>query len=456
MSDKDQEQRAPRIRTARSKHLRANSKALYDQLQRGMPHTWVTYALIASQIVLFAIMVATGVPLFRPGAEHLLPWGADYGPLTMSGEWWRMLAGGFVHIGLLHLAVNMWCLWKFGALCERLMGRAGFSTIYLFTGLTSSLASLAWNPELVSAGASGALFGIVGALMAGSGILAKRHPASLFEDLRSSIAVLVIYSCAYGINQNTDHAAHLGGLVGGYFAARCLCRNHADDTPRVPWLRIDYRFLAALAVTLAAGFVAVRQRVTSSAGHLLLVAQMELAQAAAAGRHEAALAAATKLVDLQPDNAAWHGYRAYHAGELDQNAEALQAIDRAVGLQPKEAAYHADRAWRLAKLSQHEQSLAAAKRAVQLDPSLAEARHRLLEALAELGRFEDLLREAEALAALDDNDAMAHAQRSFALSNLDKPELALSAIEKALALNPRDPWSLEHAAYLREVLGKGK
>ena len=84
------------------------------------------------------------------------PWSIrarTYGPLTLDGQWWRLLTCTFVHIGIIHIGLNMWVLWDIGQLVERLTGNVGFLLLYLLSGLFGSLASVYWNPEVLSAGA---------------------------------------------------------------------------------------------------------------------------------------------------------------------------------------------------------------------------------------------------------------------------------------------------------------
>ena len=101
---------------------------------------------------------------FPPGVS--IHFGANYGPLTLSGDWWRLFTYMFLHGSLLHIGFNMWCLWDLGKLCESLYGRWTFLFIYLITGVAGGVASIGWNPGVWSVGASGAIFGLAGALIA--------------------------------------------------------------------------------------------------------------------------------------------------------------------------------------------------------------------------------------------------------------------------------------------------
>ena len=106
-----------------------------------VPRVRVTQALVGLNAVVFLAMVATGVSLMQPSTDSLLRWGADYGPRTTAGEWWRLLSNTFLHVGLIHIAMNMVGLWQIGAVVERLLGHRAFLLVYLVSGVCGSLAS---------------------------------------------------------------------------------------------------------------------------------------------------------------------------------------------------------------------------------------------------------------------------------------------------------------------------
>src|SRR5262249_57740502 len=114
----------------------------------------VTVFLIALNVLVFLAMVLEGVSVISPTADSVLKWGADYGPLTLRGQWWRMVVSTFLHFGLIHLLFNMFVLFNIGLFMEDLAGRVPFVVLYLVCGLGGSAASLAWHPVIVSAGAS--------------------------------------------------------------------------------------------------------------------------------------------------------------------------------------------------------------------------------------------------------------------------------------------------------------
>ena len=189
------------------------------ELQQRTLRVWATPLLIALNVAVFGVMAAKGVGLLSPSIDGLITWGANYGPRTTSGEFWRLVTNVFVHIGIVHVAMNMIGLWQMGPLVERLLGNRGFLAVYLFSGVCGSLASVLWNPFVVSAGASGAVFGVYGGLLA----FLLRHrgsiPAPVLQPLMRSTLIFVGLNVVYGFQvKGIDVAAHAGGFVGGFAA----------------------------------------------------------------------------------------------------------------------------------------------------------------------------------------------------------------------------------------------
>lgn len=187
------------------------------------PYVYVTPVLIGINAVVFVLMVVFGVSPVSPTTADLLRWGADFGPLTIGGEWWRLLTSMFIHIGIIHIGMNMWVLYAAGPLVERMVGNVAFLLMYVVAGLCGGLASLCWNPVIVSAGASGAIFGVYGCLF---GLVARGHgsiPTHILVQLRSSAGGFLVYNLIFGMMiPNLDMAAHLGGLVGGFLCGLVL------------------------------------------------------------------------------------------------------------------------------------------------------------------------------------------------------------------------------------------
>jgi rhomboid protease GluP len=190
-----------------------------------------TIVLIALNVLVFLAMVAKGVPVFDPTAESVLRWGADYGPLTLHGQWWRMLVSTFLHFGLIHLLFNMYVLFSIGLFIESLAGHVRFVVLYLVCGLGGSAASLAWHPSVVSAGASGAIFGLYGALL---GFLVSHRgtiAAASLASLRKGAFTFIGYNLLYGLRPGVDMSAHLGGLATGFLLGLFLIEPRSVSDP---------------------------------------------------------------------------------------------------------------------------------------------------------------------------------------------------------------------------------
>jgi len=194
-----------------------------------------------SAAVFLGMALASGSPLAFlnpmqefPAAESI-HWGANIGALTFSGEWWRLITNVFLHGGLLHIAFNMWCLWNLGALCESLYGRWTYATIYLICGLGASLASAAWHPFIPSVGASGAIFGLAGALIAAFKLGEFSVPRSALSGTLRSLGAFVVYNLIFGaVIPGIDNTAHIGGLVTGLIlgALIALLAPRQEQAPR--------------------------------------------------------------------------------------------------------------------------------------------------------------------------------------------------------------------------------
>lgn len=216
------------------------------RLGRATPRAPVGPTLIAMNVIVFAIMVASGVHAFAPKTPELVAWGANFAPLTTDGQGWRLLTAAFLHGGLIHLALNMYALFALGPIVERLYGNVSFLWIYLFSALLGSAGSIFWKQDVVSVGASGAVFGVYGALLAY--LLAQRGsvPGSILQGLMVSTLTFVGYNLVFGFaGTGIDNAAHLGGLIGGFGMGYVVARPLGPAARRAT---SGSRFVAGLAV----------------------------------------------------------------------------------------------------------------------------------------------------------------------------------------------------------------
>ena len=180
----------------------------------------VTPFIIGMNVAVFAAMVLRGVSPLQPKSDELLEFGANFGALVViEQEWWRPLTAMFVHIGVVHLLVNMYSLWNVGGFVERLLGKPLFAAVYLLTGLAGSFASVMWRPSSISAGASGAIFGLFGVVIGFTFRAREQLPPTTVQSLRSSIVATLAFNLLFALSTPfLDHAAHLGGLCVGVLA----------------------------------------------------------------------------------------------------------------------------------------------------------------------------------------------------------------------------------------------
>jgi rhomboid protease GluP len=176
---------------------------------------YVTYTLIGINVLVFILMAIDGAGIMDTNAVVHLKWGSDYAPLTLTGDWWRVFTCMFIHFGIIHLAMNMYCLYYIGTFLEPMLGKVKYISAYLCTGVLSSIASLWWHKEAVnSAGASGAIFGMYGLFLAL--LTTNLIPKTVRQGLLQNIGIFVVYNLVYGTKGGVDNAAHIGGLLSGF------------------------------------------------------------------------------------------------------------------------------------------------------------------------------------------------------------------------------------------------
>lgn len=189
----------------------------------------VTPIIIYLNVALMLLMLAVGVDPIDPSAEMLLFWGANSRNYTMDGELWRLLSACFVHIGVIHLLLNLNALIFVGFIVEKQIGSLRFLLAYLLAGIFASVSSIYWNNNIVSAGASGAIFGIYGLYLVL--LLFNVLEKSIRKAFLSSILFFVGYNLLYGFaKEGIDNAAHIGGLISGIVIALLFLPGFKENT----------------------------------------------------------------------------------------------------------------------------------------------------------------------------------------------------------------------------------
>jgi rhomboid protease GluP len=194
-----------------------------QQSRQPSPYT-VTYALIAINTLVFLAMVATGISFTQPSPQDVFNWGGDFAPATLGAhQWWRLFTSTFLHFGIIHIAFNMYVLYQIGPFIQTSFGRARYLLIYFAAGLAGSMVSVFVHPNAVGAGASGAIFGLYGALFAFLLLNRRTLDPAAAKNIAKSAGIFVLYNVIYGtISGTTDLSAHLGGLIAGFLAGAAL------------------------------------------------------------------------------------------------------------------------------------------------------------------------------------------------------------------------------------------
>ncbi len=200
------------------------SSTMIDRLRLQVPGIPATKCLIAANLLVFVAMLFSGAGLWHSQNGVQLAWGANFGPATQDGQWWRLGSAMFLHFGVLHLTLNMWALWDGGQWVERMFGHARFVAIYLGAGLAGNLASIVFHAgQAVSGGASGAIFGVYGALLGYLWLHRGEIHRREFRWLFGAVLVFTALTIAFGlVVPGIDNAAHVGGLVAGLLLGLAL------------------------------------------------------------------------------------------------------------------------------------------------------------------------------------------------------------------------------------------
>jgi rhomboid protease GluP len=245
----------PKTKTQRFEPQLSMEMEYQEQLLRHPPKSTATLALLVANVLLFVAAALGGAGWFIPNAAIEIAAGSNLGSLTTHGEWWRLVTALFVHFGIIHLLFNMWALAAFGALSERLLGITSFVFVYFVSGIAANLASITLRPSIDTAGASGAIFGILGALLAVYWRNKRTLPFTVVRAEGTAVFMFASFALLGGfLYTGVDNAAHLGGLLTGLLLGCTLSNAKRHPVTNMQNRPPAFKALLVAAAVLACGF----------------------------------------------------------------------------------------------------------------------------------------------------------------------------------------------------------
>ena len=390
-----------------------------------------TLLLIALNTLVYLAMALQGHGFFAFDSGLLLRWGANSGALTSGGQWWRLLTSTFEHGGLLHIALNMWCLYNLGWLAEMLFGRPRFTLLYLMCGIGGSLGSICWRGNGLSVGASGAIFGIAGALIPAMALQGNPQLRTALKSQLSSVALFVVYNLAFGAAvPGIDNAAHIGGLLTG-LALGAAYPTGMDRRMH----RRQGRALAGTLLVLMAFFAAASFARRNNQGY---IEADYAADAYSRGDVTSAVAHAERAVSMKPQDA--HSQFMLGMLLMDQHrySEALAPLAATTQLRPRFGPAHVELCLAQFELKRLPEALASCERGVQLSPTEAEPwlnLGRVRYTMGNISGARDALAKAVALRPQGFEENLQYALLLIATGETGR---AVPYLQKAHDLHPED------------------
>lgn len=368
---------------------------------------WLTQWLVAANVLVYVAMAAASRSPMDFTIEFSKHWGADFGPLTFGGEPWRVWTSNYVHGGLLHILFNMWCLWNLGALAERILGRWTYFLSYTACGIGGSLLSLWWNPLRVSVGASGAIFGIAGALITAIYFGKLPFPKEALRGISRSLITFAGYNLLFGFLPGIDNSAHMGGLLTGLILGALLAPAlHRPEDERSGLERVVF---LGVALALFGAWTAVKH-------------------------------ASAYVVPLD---------RASQALRTGDAAKALPDLESAARQRPNDAMIQGLLGVIYIRLKDYPHAEAALKRVLDLKPNDLNARFNLGLVYGATARYEDARLQFADVTERDPKNDDGWMMLGSSLKDLHKPAEAEAAFQRAIQLNPKNNDALRELGWVQ-------
>jgi rhomboid protease GluP len=396
----------------------------------------LTQIILGANVMVFIAMVIASGPSLDFTGKVMDHFGANFGPYTLTGDWWRLVTYMFLHNGLMHIAFNMWCLWDLGALCESLYGRWTFGSLYLITGVAGGVASVGWHPTTPSVGASGAIFGLVGALIASLYLGEFSLPSYAIKANLKSLLFFAGFNILLGISSigdlfgiHVDNACHIGGLVSGLILGALIARLAPQHD--APLRRASVVAVVALAVV--AGAVGVERW---RGGPFRLGRVFESLSENDPNR---AIAQLQAIVKQQPKMAQAHFALAQAYFNREQFPQAEGEFKKGLELQPQNAEERFSLGITLLNERRSEEAKAAFAQMLAQDANSAEAHYGLGLVLADGGKYQAAIEEFKTAAGLGAPISGLYVEMGNAYAKLKMYDEAIAAYLQEKEKNGDEP-----------------
>src|SRR5579859_551124 len=407
--------------------------------QRVMPAPWVqrestitlTHVLFGANVAVFLAMALASGRIDDFAGSVIIPFGANYGLYTLSGQWWRLVTYMFLHGGIWHIVFNMWCLWDLGQLCESLYGRWTYAAIYFITGIAAGLTSVGWNPGVMSVGASGAIFGLAGALAASYYLGEFSLPSEAIRPALRSLVFFIGFNVLFGIGYNiflggnggVDNGAHVGGLISGLLVGALIARFAPGHDAR------RLAVLTAVALAVLGGGLFVRQ---------WRGGPMRIARAFQDARGNP-VAQMQLVVREQPNSPQAHFALAQAYFSSQQYPQAEAEFKRVVELQPKNTGARFELGITYLNEKRPDEAMTTFREMLAQDANSADGHYGLGLVLANQEKYQEAIAEFKAAAEADPRISGIFFEMGNAYAKMKMYDDAIKSYETEKEKNGDDP-----------------
>ncbi len=414
---------------------------------------WIncTNFLVLANVVIFFVMIfSSGARILRAAPqETLLNWGANLGALTSFGEYWRLFTCMFVHASILHLIFNMWALYTLGPTVSAIYGNLRFLAIYLMSGFAGALASSAWNPTQTSAGSSGAIFGIAGALLSVYILHGPEADKARAFGHPIAFAAMIAASIFYGLfNPDIDNAAHIGGVMGGILCGLFLQPGNENNKQ----LRQAMQLAALLTMMIFTSIICVSAARIDKRSTTFRIAVAAMANLRA-NNFEKALQGYDILVKDEPSSTYLVGRAAALTG-LKQYMRALADCELACSLDPKDPNAHLARARVNHELGNEKDAIKDLSKVINEFPNKSPAFNSRAWSEIAVGDYKQAVEDASQAIKLDADDSESLDTRGLAFYHLQEFDKALADFQHGLDLDPKNGACHYHRSLVYKQQGK--